>query len=330
NLSDAVISSVLDVSLGKGVLDLTRARAGTYNDKGQFDGELDIQLSGFVYDRLENLIPGQDKAGHVEVWRHRLKWLLPRQERNHILGGMKAFFLKLTGADGLPGKTVRTDTQPFAHLARILSQAGKTEDAHRITRAKLWVETQAKRPLEKAFSRAFGMFYGFGYSFLRTFATLIAYVLLGAWWVGYANDHGYMVVDTQPVAGFSDSTQFMPGLATDTPVVTLCGDAVSSLYYAVDLMLPLDLRQENKCAIGNLVGKKVQFGMTLPAIVKLKDGENSGYVLSRKSFELPISVPGQWANAYWQTIRVIYTVIGWLVVSLAVLTFSGLLRQKDH
>ncbi len=112
-----------------------------------------------------------------------------------------------------------------------------------------------------------------------------------------------LVVDTAPVATVvgDNNAPAVPRATSSAQSVLSCGDAIDPLLYAVDMVVALiDLRQETKCEIA-----------PPPA-----PGEPRGTDIHDPTVL-------RWLKA-------LSAIAGWILTSLAILTFSGVLqRQKE-
>lgn len=186
----------------------------------------------------------------------------------------------------------------------------------------------------------FGTLFGFGYSSVRASLTILALLMFG--WVGseYAMTHGILRLDPQAVQSYPRdeevaeaarvaNRQATPAAARADPSGPandpLKCSGFDAFIYTLDLMLPLiDLHVEEKCTVS----------LETPLwAMKVPDKINKILALARNpivpvpQFDTRIVYQGP---GFWALMRVLYAVIGWVVVSVAILTYSGLLRQKVH
>ncbi len=285
-----------------------------------------IDFDGMEYERITATV-GDD----YEAWRHR--W-----EVNGIPSGIGGPFYHPRGGLFLhwilhqPHQPeIRVDAavwgrresdyfpQPFRQLARVLRNQGEEEAARFVTACERWATPAS--PLNRLLRRGFfGPLFEFGLSPKRGFAVVLAYLCLGAFGVWQAHENN-MLVETSMVASIvavppaptptvaqansAAAVLLVPAsppthkhaFMTSTPgqgdtEELLCTDTAMNVatdfVYAADMIVPfIPLHQETKCDI---------------------------------STDLPLST-------WWRVGKALYSVIGWIIVSIALATFAGLLRR---
>ena len=261
-----------------------------------------LKLDGFVYERVD-LVAG---AASVESWALRQYWGLrgrltfpPRHGRGDAL----LDWLLLQHPPGGRGEQKDFDPQPFRHLARVLRAQGEEEAARTVTSA----EKQAM-PMDDwmvgFLYRPFGTLFGFGLSRKRASFTLLVYVLIGTAGVHFAQEHGFLVENavvassafTAADAAHGRTHVFLKAPGSGEVVEELaCTDTASNwptdLVYALDMIVPfIPLHQESKCEVG--------------------------------------SGGGLWETV-WRIAKAVYSIGGWVIFSLWLVTFSGLLRRGE-
>lgn len=190
------------------------------------------------------------------------------------------------------GKSFNPDG--YANLALSLSRQGFFEDARRIKIAEKLHELRGRTPwLIKPFGLLFWVGFEFGYSSSRALLTLVFSVLLG--WVGViaAEQDRALVLDATAVASVSSqSGEVGISIASQQQILQqpICGDAIDPLYYALDLMVPV-----------------VDF---------------------RQEQKCSVSAAEQFA--VWRMLKTLYVLWGWIVVSLAVFTFSSAIVRSSE
>lgn len=198
--------------------------------------------------------------------------------------------------------------QPYVHLAAVLRRQGHDQAARKALTHKRWREwREAEHWSTKWFSVWFGTLFSFGYSPGRAMATMVAAIGLGAFGTHFANQNKLLVVDTAPVAtvavrdGASSSPGIPSAVSSGAQTALPCGDAIQPALYAVDVFVPLiDLRQESKCEAAS------------PPM----DAANAGTWMYHPDF--------------WRWAKSIYALLGWILTSLAILTFSGVLQRQRN
>lgn len=103
-------------------------------------------------------------------------------------------------------------------------------------------------------------------------------------------------------------------------------------------MVPLiDLHIEGKCEM-NTEMSDVLIRKTLPVSAlnrvpaSLGDGLKWPFLSQKRFQDYPVSLTlsGKFIAGVWAFLHTVYAMVGWVIVSLSILTFSGLLRQKEH
>jgi hypothetical protein len=200
--------------------------------------------------------------------------------------------------------------QPYRQLARVLRNQGNDGTARYIAIAEQW--TAPKVGLLPRLARwAFGIGFGFGLRPRNAIVTLVAFLLLGTVGVHFATVHGMLmesvvVASTEakivpPATDDDKAGHFMRAVHVDgiqrAPVTEVdCTDAAMSwpddLVYAADMLVPfIPLHQEAKCEIAS----RAEFNYNL-----------------------------------WRSLKAVYAVTGWVIFSLALVTFAGVLKRFDR
>lgn len=274
---------------------LVDAACGTLADEmSGYAGARRLHLDGFHYGRVE-VTDG--------CWRERVRWLAWQFAPMDAEETAKP-------PKRLPRPTSLDDyhPQPYLQLAKALSTQGHDSDARRILSLRRDIERAvAARNHVKPFLWLFAVLFDYGLSAGRALATLAVWLIAGAILVAVANARGAMVVDVQSVAAVGQAAK-----VAAAPAPVPCGDQINPPIYAVDLFIPLiDLRQEAKCEVGAAPGSRLWPGLEV-AVPK---------------------TPWVWRNVLaevelWRWAKALYGLCGWMLTSLAILTFSGVLRRQ--
>lgn len=179
-------------------------------------------------------------------------------------------------------------TRPLRHLSGVLKAQGRIE-ASRLLLVDAFTTEGRARPTRfgRGLSWLFGVLFGHGLSGSRAGATLVAAWLLGAAGVVHLQDRHLLVAAKRD----------------EKPVVPC--ESVDPLLFAADAMLPVDLGVSANCYVGQRPGESVNAG--------LRVGNGSRPVLGEV-----------------ETLRLLYStyqLVSWVAVSLAVITWSGLLKR---
>ncbi|HWT11142.1 MAG TPA: hypothetical protein VN231_00140 [Allosphingosinicella sp.] len=159
-----------------------------------------------------------------------------------------------------------------------------------------------------------GALFGYLRRPVRAIATLVGAFLIG--WIGVhaANERGMLVIDVEPVASLVDRSGMTVGsevtsdpqlLASNVP----CGRTINEALYALDVLIPLvDLREETGCEVG--------LAAESPAPHSAAPPEEPASPASR------IAAATLDSPTFWAVLKALYAILGWIIVSLAILTFA--------
>ena len=233
--------------------------------------------------------------------------------------------------------------QPYAQLAKVLREQGDEHGAREVEREKMRLEAELriandKRTLAIAWSpghqmgsrsglgsalfsvkklgnllrsqiwnQVYGYGFGYGLSLGRASITIVAFWVIGWLAVAEINHSGYLVASSATVTSIIANTG-----EGDTPVLLKtsdlsippnyieelpCKGKVNQLLYAVETFTPLlNLRQETRCEI-----RSPHIKEKVPLIPRLLEFA-----------------------------KFVYEILGYVITSLAVLTFSGIARRWDQ
>jgi hypothetical protein len=217
--------------------------------------------------------------------------------------------------------------QPYANLARILMRDGRPDEARDILVEKYRRERGErvrglspalffKRPGEAvqssllyAASAVWGLMFGYGLKPSRAIGTLLCAFLVGWAFFAVADAQHAMVIDQQPIAGYVQGDKMGGALLTTGEFATglWCHDSIDPPLYALDVFIPLvDFRQESKC--------EMDWAQDAPALAKTNGVAN-------RTENLQIE--------FYRYAKTFYALSGWVLLSLSILTFSGVLQRRD-
>jgi hypothetical protein len=221
--------------------------------------------------------------------------------------------------------------EPYAQLAQAYRKQGRFDDARRLTSLRLTTERRVRTALAwKPFLWLYWLLFDYGLSPRRAIATVVALILLGWAGVRYANNNDLLVLETTASSTVAvereDGTRgvrtLVPG-ALIAPSSTArqalpCAEAISPFLYAVDVFIPLlDLRQEFRCH----VGRANESEDAAPTVPRRPEVSWAGAIRARARLLLD-------SPEAWLMLKAVYSVSGWIVISLTVLTISGVLRRQ--
>lgn len=285
-------------------LDLTDASCGTLDDHVSAYSGL-IHLFGLTYLRLAS------PAFSTSCVRDRAGWLSGSFDPDHTPRAV--------------------NPQPYQQLSRVLAAQGQAEDARDIqvlladrqraeARTRIWsggsVAGLGRLTLYLS-TGLFGRLFGHGLKPTRAVATLAVSLILGWAFFSWAHWRGAMVIDQQAVASIAAAGGVGAPRTADGDVIQNipCGDDVRPSLYALDVFIPLvDLLQETECEIGAAQG--VDRAFPLFRGIPLGQGPEARTLLAE-------------LEAY-RFLKAFYAIAGWLILSLSILTFSGVMQRSGE
>jgi hypothetical protein len=183
--------------------------------------------------------------------------------------------------------------QPYRHLAKVLRAQGHYSAAREVAIVEQW-ETPSANRLSRMLRSVWGVCFGFGLSPMRataTVAVLLAIGTSGVWWAWKRAD--VLVINySYAMTEVADSPVFLHAeKGQSTAGAPPCGEAdIQPVFYALDMMVPV---------------------MALHQLDKC-------WVDTR---------PG---TAFWRAFWSVFSFVGKLVTSLALLTYSGVLKPREE
>jgi hypothetical protein len=302
---------------------LDGVEAGILADDGGLGWGPDVRLTldGLTYKHLEQANQKAEQRlsfwrwffgkFHLQISEMRKNWLNLQyeRERRSLLG---RWWRKQEYRRIINRETYRA--QPYEHLAKVLDEQGWNEDSRHVLMLKLkldgmWVPG-GLLPLHWLFGRLFG----YGLAHRKSLVVLLVYLFIGGFVFHFAARQHLLVVDQSPVtmafANKQPASKKVDGVLTGdqssfaTPNELLdasdieCGATISPWIYALDSAIPLlDLREHSRCTI-----------KSPPKTTPKPDFLNSMEIRFR----------------YF---KAVYTVLGWIITSIVVLTLTGVLRR---
>jgi hypothetical protein len=262
-----------------------------------------LNLDGFVYDRFGHL--PSDEADGIGVavtafgrWAfvfgrgHSAAWAVRMARR--LLHVRRAHVRQRLEWVQLQQRTANEfHPQPYRHLARVLRAHGHYHAAREVSIEEQWA-TPTSNLLSRLLRSVWGFGFGFGLSPMRatmTLAVLLAIGTGGVWWA-WKQAHVLVINYTYAMTEVADAPVFpRPGKGQATIGAPACAKHdIQPLFYAMDMMLPVIALHE----------------------------EAKCYVDTRPGTEI------------WQVLWSVYSFLGKLVTSLALLTYSGVLKPKEE
>jgi hypothetical protein len=294
-------------------IDLGGARAGTMEDEGfpagwgvgrAREGNFcTLNLDGFVYDRFGHL--PTDDPGSIGVafsafgrWAsafgrgHSAAWAV-RMARRLVHVRRAQVRQRLAWVQLQQRKAGEFHPQPYRHLAKVLRAQGHYHAARQVAIEEQWA-TPAFNRVSRMLRAIWGTCFGFGLSPMRatmTIAVLLAIGTGGVWWA-WTKAHVLVINYNYAMTEVAGSPVFLrPDKGQATVGAPACGKHdIQPLFYAMDMMLPVIALHE----------------------------EAKCYVDTRPGTET------------WQALWSVYSFLGKLVTSLALLTYSGVLKPKEE
>jgi hypothetical protein len=248
--------------------------------------------------------PESSGLGWADDWKWRLNWL------------------SLQYASFLPSYS-EYHPQPYEQLASAYRAGGLTNDARRVLSEKLTIERKHRTHAAlKPFLWLSWLLFDYGLSPRRALLTLTAFIAIGWVAVRFANGPaGLMVIDAAPTQTVvaEDGRVGSPVVPRAGTISELpCGGAISPLLYATDVFIPLlDLREEPRCQVRSFSSADAARWRAVETQGGLQLQNVSVYRAAL------LADPRAWLIA-----KAIYAIAGWIIVSLTILTVSGVLRHQ--
>ena len=328
------LSSTRDVVSSSAVTELETelAQADRWSTRARVSVALFLarlgRTSRFLQATLLRRYPGPAKA--------RLDWLNRLYPQNRL--GMRI----------VNRKTFRS--QPYAQAARAFAEVGLDGDAREVQLQQLRHIRRTGRLLRVPDRWLYDALFGYGIAPWRAIRTLILAFLIGWFGVWRANTGGMLELKVQPtsemsqlvererVAGGGSTLMAVEGRTVQAP----CGREINNALYALDVFIPLvDLRQDSECEIPpDPIPLDVLMraaGTVDPTIavetyewVRALGGPDE-LIFDRQIPPLAIGPVTLATNEtdFWRVSRALYALSGWVLLSLSILTFSGILRPRS-
>ncbi len=210
-------------------------------------------------------------------------------------------------------------TEPYTHLAKVLRERGDDGAAQEVEAEKIWqaavhrAKSTSWGKLVRIFWwRPYRVMFRYGLSPLRAALSVFIIWVLGSFVVSELSQHQMLEAAITKVALAAQASpgrkptmivlQGMPGVKPDVP----CGDEIQPPLYAFELLTPiLNLHQEGRCGLRDDPDATV-FNRQWPSLAFLSRG---------------------W---FWEYAKALYMLLGSVISSLAVLTFSGIARRWEQ
>jgi hypothetical protein len=294
-------------------IDLSGARVVTLDDEGfpagwgvgrDADGLFcHLNLDGFVYERFGHL-PSDEGSGIGITLSALGRWAITFG-RGH--SASRALHLarrlmrvqrthvrqRLAWVQRQQRRSSEFHPQPYRHLAKVLRTQGHYEAAREVAIAEQWAKPAANA-VTRLLRPMWGVCFGFGFSPVRATATVLVLLVIGTggvWWA-WKHAHVLSINYSYAMTEVANRPVFAEPLKEQgTTGAPECGDNdIQPVFYAMDMMLPVVALQE----------------------------------ASRCSVD---TRPG---TEVWQVLWAMFSFVGKLATSLALLTYSGVLKPKEE
>ncbi len=198
----------------------------------------------------------------------------------------------------------------------------------------------------------------YGLSLLRPVMTIFIFIVVGWWGIQYLDEEGFMVLETTVVAQSvkeveipdkdKDKKRILENLEPHiykvsnhtVPATRVgCGNTIDYGIYAVDIFIPLiELDQEERCMIRpfdesrgdtpySKIFDNISFESTWPVIKSIwfcpVIKSNWSCSVIKSTWAIIIDHP-----TTWRVLQTIYILLGWIIISASLLTFSGYLQRQ--
>ena len=193
---------------------------------------------------------------------------------------------------------------PWKEVATAFARSGRHADARRVQRAGYQEENRARPTWIRPFVWFFAELpFGYGLSVLRATITILSFWLVGTLGAETMHARNALIDSSEPQLG-SQCKSIIPAL------------------YALDTAIPiLDLREEMKCGPGDIGqhglfrGFELKFPLRSEFDVAGRADAHSMHVLDEITL--------------WTWAKAIYAVFGALIVSFALITYSGVFKPRE-
>ncbi len=294
-------------------IDLGGARAVTLDDdgfpagwgvgRGQGGVFCHLNLDGFVYERFDHLPSGDGDGLGITLsalgrWALRFGGNHPATRAIHIarrlVRAQRAHVRqRLAWVQRQQQLGREFQPQPYRHLTKVLRNQGHYEAAREVAIAEQWAKP-ATNSVSRLLRPIWGVCFGFGQSPLR--ATLTVLVLLaigttGVWWA-WKKAHVLSINYSYAMTEVTNGPAFaQPLKGQETAGAPACGrHDIQPVFYAMDMMLPVVALQE----------------------------------------ATKCSVDSRPGTEIWQVMWSVFSFVGKLATSLALLTYSGVLKPREE
>lgn len=191
------------------------------------------------------------------------------------------------------GSVFSYQPQPFQQLEGVLRDMGLEDQARDVAVARRRAERRAGSLLRLVYLLPFDLMFGYGLKPGRAIVTVAVALGLGFAGVHLANDRGALVLNPAVTTGVVMDAGRTPAPALqragpDAYAEAPCGREVSTWVYAADLFIPL-----------------VEFGHERRCRITTTERGDG-----------------------WRILKALYQLAGWIIISLAILTFTGVLRRS--
>jgi len=262
-----------------------------------------LNLDGFVYERFGQL-PADEGSGigitlsALSRWAmsfgrgYSASWAL-RLARRLMHAQRTHVRQRLAWVQRQQRRSSEFHPQPYRHLAKVLRSQGHYEAAREVAIAEQWAKPAANA-VTRLMRPVWGVCFGFGFSPVRATATLLVLLAIGTggvWWA-WKKAHVLSINYTYAMTEVANGPVFAePPKDQATAGAPECGgNDIQPVFYAMDMMLPVIALQE----------------------------ASRCWVDTRPGTEV------------WQVLWAIFSFVGKLATSLALLTYSGVLKPKEE
>ncbi|MEO1609052.1 MAG: hypothetical protein AAFR90_06830 [Pseudomonadota bacterium] len=234
-------------------------------------------------------------------------------------------------------------SQPYQQAADAFAAIGLDADARRVKLAQKRYVRKTGRIYRVPDRALFDITFGYGISPGRAVTTLFVAFLIGWFGAWRANIGGMLAVKVQPIEEiFSSQTSRSDMVATREVTSLPCGREINNALYALDIFIPIvDLRQDSECEIpaepipletliqSDAPGAEETVEFTLPGFLSVF-GIPTSFQVERKLTPIDLGFISLALDKtdFWRICRALYALAGWVLISLAILTFSGILNRR--
>lgn len=211
---------------------------------------------------------------------------------------------------------------PYEQLVRVFRAQGFFKEARQIAMHRLCVERQMKTSIfARPISYLYWMTFGYGLSSLRALITFGVCIVIGATAVGVANGNFESKTPPSYLGAVRPMVSYLPSVPPMLVVNSTAVNAVVMTNEETKVTVPATARGSSQ----NATTEEVMCGNQIEPLLYALDVFVPALDLQQES---RCAVSTRDEARWWRMAKALYSVLGWIVVSLTILTVSGVLRRQ--